>query len=682
MTQNSLLQDWDNSFALPPFDRISDDEFAEAMDVALAEARAEIGAIAGNPDAATFENTLEALERSERLLDRVAAVLFNLAHSDSNEARRALEIEISPKLAEYSAEVTTNKALFERIDTAWRNREAENLSGEQLRVLENYRRDFIRAGAMLAGEDRERFKSIRSRLASLGTTFSQNVLADESDWHLEIAGEDADALPQFLSEAAAVAAQERRIDGYAITLNRSLIVPFLQFSPNRSLRETAFKAWASRGANGGKTDNRGIIAETLELRRELAGLLGYESYADYKLETEMAKTPAAVSDLLMAVWKPARSRAEDDAAILLEAMKSDGLNGDLEPWDWHYFAERRRREEHDLDEPRIKQYFQLDLMVEAAFACAHRLFGLTFLPLDVPLYHPDCRAWEVKRDGRHMAVFIGDYYARSSKRSGAWCSGFRSQQRLDGDVRPIVVNVCNFTKPAEGEPCLLSFDDSRTLFHEFGHALHSMLSDVTYPCISGTSVTADFVELPSQLFEHWLETPEVLSEFALDAETSQPIPEDLMGRLLAARNYDQGFSTTEYVASALVDMRFHESDTPEDPIAAQEKVLSEIGMPAAIRMRHAAPHFAHIFAGDGYSAGYYSYMWSEVMDADAFEAFREAGGPFDQETARRLEQNILSAGGSKLPEELYLAFRGRLPTVESLLRKRGLDSGGPVESNR
>ncbi|WP_299643575.1 M3 family metallopeptidase, partial [uncultured Ruegeria sp.] len=426
---------------------------------------------------------------------------------------------------------------------------------------------------------------------------------------------------------------------------------------------------AARGANGGETDNCEIAAEILALREERAKLLGYDTFADYKLETEMARTPDRVRELLMQVWEPAKSRADADADVLTQMMQEDGINGPLEAWDWRYYAEKRRKAEHDLDEAALKPYLQLNRMIEASFACANRLFGLEFKPLDVPLYHPDCRAWDVTRDGQHIAVFIGDYFARGSKRSGAWCSAMRAQAKFPKKQTPVVINVCNFAK---GDPALLSYDDARTLFHEFGHALHQMLSNVTYESISGTSVARDFVELPSQLYEHWLEVPEVLAEFATHAETGEPMPQEMLRKVLNGANFDQGFQTVEYVASALVDLAFHDDEAPADPMAKQSEVLAGLGMPKAIGMRHATPHFAHVFAGDGYSSGYYSYMWSEVMDADAFAAFEEAGGAFDPERAKALEDNILSTGGSREAEDLYLAFRGRLPGVDALLKGRGL----------
>ena len=554
----------------------------------------------------------------------------------------------------------------------WAAREDLGLTPEQARVLLLTRRGFVRAGAQLEGAAEDRLKLVKSRLAVLGTAFTQNLLADERDWLMPLAEADLAGLPDFVVATARAAGQEKAAGGPVVTLSRSLIVPFLQFSPRRALRQRAYEAWVARGANGGPTDNRAIAAETLSLRQERAALLGYASFAAYKLETEMAGTPDKVRDLLMQVWVPARAAALADAAKLEAMLRADGVAGPLEAWDWRYYSEKRRQAEHDLDEAAIKPYLQLERMIAAQFACANRLFGLEFQAVQAALYHPDARAWEVTRGGKHVAVFIGDYFARGSKRSGAWCSALQSQQRLAGEVAPHVINVCNFAKPSVGEPALLSYDDARTLFHEFGHALHQMLSDVTYESISGTSVARDFVELPSQLYEHWLEVPAVLSEFATHAVTGEPMPKDMLTRMLAAATYDMGFQTVEYVSSALVDLAFHEGAAPADPMQKQAEVLESLGMPHAIRMRHATPHFAHVFAGDGYSSGYYSYMWSEVMDADAFAAFEEAGDPFDPALAARLEKHILSAGGSQDAAELYTAFRGRMPGVEALLKGRGL----------
>ncbi|ETX30108.1 M3 family metallopeptidase [Roseivivax isoporae] len=669
---NPLLAPWDTPFGLPPFDAIDDAHFAPAFEAARAEHLAEIEAIARNPAPADFENTIVALEGAGRALDRVLSVFFSLAGAHTNDRRQALQREFSPKLADHSSAIFANRALFDRIRTLWEARADLDLSKEEARVLMLTHRSFVRAGAALEGAEAERMRAIKSRLSVLGTQFTQNLLADEAGWQMDLAEADLEGLPDFLADAARAAGEERGAGGPVVTLSRSLIVPFLQFSPRRDLRERAWRAWTARGANGGETDNRAIAGEVLELRAERAQLLGYANFAAYKLETEMAGSPDRVRDLLMDVWTPARARALEDAAALEARMQADGVNGPLMPWDWHYYSEARRREEQDLDETALKPYLQLDRMIEAAMDCAHRLFGLDFAPLDVALYHPDCRAWEVMRDGAHVGVFIGDYFARASKRSGAWCSALRSQARRPEARSPVTVNVCNFSKPPAGQAALLSYDDARTLFHEFGHALHNLLSDVDFASVAGTSVARDFVELPSQLFEHWLEVPEVLRRHATHVQTGEPMPPAMLERVLAAATFDQGFQTVEYVASALVDLEFHDGPPPADPMARQAEVLASIGMPEAIAMRHATPHFAHVFAGDGYSSGYYSYMWSEVMDADAFAAFEEAGNAFDPEVARRLSDNVLSRGGSAEAEDLYTAFRGRMPGIEALLRGRGL----------
>ncbi len=666
---NPILSDWNTPFEIAPFATITDDDFAPALDQAMHAHDAEIEAIAASPDTPTFANTIEALEATGEQMDKVLSVFFTVAGADSNPKREELQREFSPKLAAHYSRISSNKALFKRVADLWDRRENLDLTDEQARVLMLSHRGFVRAGAALTGADDARMQEIKARLASLGTSFTQNLLADERDWFMDLTEEDLQGLPDFVIDAARAAGQEKGADGPVVTLSRSIIVPFLQFSPRRDLRAKAYRAWTARGANGGETDNREIAADILRLREERAKLLGYASFAAYKLETEMARKPDRVRELLLDVWEPAKTRADADAEVLTAMMQEDGVNGPLEAWDWRYYAEKRRKAEHDLDEAALKPYLQLDRMIEASFACATRLFGLEFAPLDVPLYHPDCRAWEVTRDGQHIAVFIGDYFARGSKRSGAWCSAMRGQAKYPKEQAPVVINVCNFAK---GEPALLSYDDARTLFHEFGHALHQMLSNVTYESISGTSVARDFVELPSQLYEHWLEVPEVLAEFATHAETGAPMPQEMLQKVLQAANFDQGFQTVEYVASALVDLAFHEGAAPADPMEKQAEVLAEIGMPRAIGMRHATPHFAHVFAGDGYSAGYYSYMWSEVMDADAFAAFEEADGAFDPERAKALEEHILSTGGSREAEELYLAFRGRLPGVEALLKGRGL----------
>ena len=665
---NALLSDWNTPFEIPPFDRITEADFAPAFKAALKEARDNTAAIAANPEPPSFANTIEAMERAEAMLERVSGVFFNLAGADSTPALEALQRDLSPELAAYHSEIMMNAGLWARVKALT----PDGLTQEQARVLELYQKMFRRAGADLTGNAKARFAAIMQRLATLGTGFSQNLLHDERDWFLPLDDTDLEGLPEDLVSAMKAAAEARGKAGYGLTLSRSLAMPFLQASPRRDLREVVFKAWEARGANGGESDNRKIALEMLALRDERAKLLGYDNFAAYKLDGEMAKTPVAVRDLLMQVWQPAKAAADADATRLTEMLHGDGINEALAPWDWRYYAAKLQKEMHDLDEAEVKPYFGLDNMIEAAFDVAGRLFGLSFTPLDVPLYHPDARAWEVKQGERHIGVFIGDYFARPSKRSGAWCSRFRAQSAMDKVVRPITVNVCNFAKAPAGEPDLLTFDDARTLFHEFGHALHSLMSDVTYGFISGTSVARDFVELPSQLFEHWLGVPEVLEKHARHVKTGAAMPESLLKRLKAAENFDQGFATVEFISSAIVDLDFHTGAVPEDLMQAQAASLQALGMPEAITMRHASPQFAHIFSGDGYAAGYYSYMWSEVMDADAFEAFTEAGGPFDADTAQRLAAHIYTAGGSKDPETLYLAFRGKMPDAQALLKGRGL----------
>jgi peptidyl-dipeptidase Dcp len=673
--QNPLLTEWTGPFGLPPLTAIKPEHFRPAFDRALAAHRAEIDAVAGDPAPPSFDNTIAALERSGRDLDRVCNVFFVLAGADTGAAIEAIEREISPLLARHSNAFYLDAKLYARIAELYRRRDSLGLNAEQARVLERYHTKFVRAGAALARLAQDRLAAINERMASLGTQFGQNVLADEKAYALVLEEGDLAGLPDFARAAAHAAAEERGHAGkYAITLARSSCQSFLQFSSRRDLREKIFQAWIKRGENGGATDNRALIAETVALRAERAKLLGFATYADYRLDDRMAKTPQAARKLLDEVWGRACAKAAVERNALQNMIAQEGGNFALEAWDWRYYAEKLRKAKYNLDEAEIKPYFQLDKMVEAAFETAHRLFGLTFAPVAVPLYHPDARAWDVKdKSGRHIGLFIGDYFARGSKHSGAWKTSLRDQEKLLGDIRPVILNVCNFSKPAAGEPALLSFDDARTLFHEFGHALHGLLSNVTYPLLAGTAVASDFCELPSQLYEHWLEVPEILQKYARHARTGEAIPKALLDRLLATRTFDQGFATVEYTACALVDLDIHGLPEPGtlDVSAFERKRLEHIHMPAEIVMRHRLPHFQHLFSG-GYAAGYYSYMWSEVLDADAFEAFQETGNAFDSETARRLHDYIYSAGNLRDPVEAYIAFRGRLPSVDALLKKRGL----------
>jgi peptidyl-dipeptidase Dcp len=672
---NPLLSEWQTPFAVPPFAAIHPAHFGPAFDTALAGHRGEVAAIAAQAAAPTFANTVAALERSGRPLARVSAVFFALAGAHSNAALLAIERDIVPRLAAHWDTIYMNQALFGRI-TALRQ-DPGGLDAEQARVLERYFVTFRRAGAGLEAPARQRLAEIGERLATLGTRFSQRVLADEQGYTLPLEHEDDLAgLPEHVRAAAGAAARERDLASpAAVTLARSSVEPFLQFSRRRDLREKAFRAWIARG-EGGADDNRTVIAEMVRLRTEKARLLGYPTWAHYRLDDAMAKTPAAARGLLTKVWAPARARALADRDAMQEMVRAEGGNFTFAAWDWRYYAEKLRRERCDLGEGEIEPYLGLDRMIAAAFETARRLFGITLTPRsDVPVWHPDVRVWEVRAaDGRHLGLFFGDYFARPSKRSGAWMSTLREQDKLGGDVRPLVFNVMNFSKVEDGGPALLSFDDARTLFHEFGHALHALLSEVTYPLISGTGVATDFVELPSQLYEHWLDTPEILKAFAVHHRTGEPMPDALIAKLMASRTFNQGFMTVEYVACAIVDLDFHSLAQADDlDVAAFERAaLERIGMPDEIAMRHRSPHFNHVFAGDHYSAGYYSYMWSEVLDADAFNAFQETGDVFDPATAERLYRHVYSAGGSRTPDEAYIAFRGRLPTAAALLKRRGL----------
>ena len=674
---NPLLQPWQTPFETPPFAEIAPEHFLPAFERAFAEHAAEIAAIAADPATPDFANTVTALERSGKLLSRVSAVFYDLVSAHSSPALLEIDKEVSLRMARHWNPIMMNAVLFGRIAMLRDNRATLGLSSEQMRLLERTYTRFHRAGAGLDEAAKLRMAGINERLAHLGTSFGHHLLGDEQDWFLELGEADLDGLPDSFVAAARSAATERGMAGKAIvTLSRSSVEPFLKSSGRRDLREKVFRAFTARGDNGNANDNNAVIVEILSLREESAKLLGFPTFAAYRLEDSMAKTPEAVRGLLERVWKPARTRALADRDALQALVAEEGGNFALAPWDWRYYAEKLRQVRANFDDAAIKPYLALDHMIEAAFDCATRLFGISFSERrDVPVWHPDVRVWEVRdRAGRHKALFYGDYFARPSKRSGAWMTSLRDQQKLDGDVAPLIINVCNFSKGADGQPSLLSPDDARTLFHEFGHGLHGMLSDVTYPSLSGTSVFTDFVELPSQLYEHWQEQPQVLRRFARHYQTGEPLPDDLLKRFIAARKFNQGFATVEFVSSALIDLEFHTQPAAasRDVRAFERRELEKIGMPAEIALRHRPQQFGHIFSGDHYASGYYSYMWSEVMDADAFGAFEEAGDIFDPAVARRLHDDIYASGGSRDPEDAYVAFRGREPEPDALLRRRGL----------
>jgi peptidyl-dipeptidase Dcp len=679
---NPLLGAWDTPYGLPPFAAIRAGHFPPAFEAAMQAHRDDVEAIAASREPPTFANTIRALDRAGRLLERTSGVFHNLAASETSPELQAVQRDLAPRLAAHGSWVHTHAGLFARIEALHAEREALALDPEQRRVLERYRSDFVRAGAKLDPEAKARHAEIVRRLAELTTRFGQNVLADEAGYRLELRDEaDLAGLPDFVRAAARQAGAERGFDVPVVTLSRSLVVPFLTFSERRDLRERAWRAWTTRGEHEGAHDNRPIAREILALRCELAGLHGARSYAEHALQDTMAREPGHVRTLLEQVWKPACARAAQE----LEALEALALSRDeparIEPWDWLFYAEKVRKVRYDFDEAQVKPYFALDRMVAAAFDCAGRLFGLSFVEQpQVPAYHPDVKVYEVRARGAGalVGVFLHDNFARATKRSGAWMSSYRVQSRHGerGDrVVPIVVNNNNFAKAAPGEPTLLSFEDARTLFHEFGHGLHGLLSDVGYERVAGTRVLRDFVELPSQLFEHWLAEPEVLKRHARHYVTHEPIPDALVERIHAARHFNQGHETVRYAASALVDMAVHGLETvaPQLDLAAVERdELERLGHPAVVGMNHRLPHFQHLFSSAAYAAGYYVYLWAEVLEADAYEAFVEAGDPFDPTVAERLRRCVYAAGDSVDPTEAYVAFRGRHAHIEPMLQQRGL----------
>jgi peptidyl-dipeptidase Dcp len=673
MTENPFFEPWTTPFGLPPFDRICPEHFPPAFDRAMAEHTAEIAAITGLAAAPTFANTIEALERSGRLLDQVSRVFFNLDSSNTSDALEAIARDYAPKLAQHQMQIALDEDLFGRISELHARRETLGLAADQLRLLERHHLRLVRSGALLRPEQKAQMAAIVERLAILHTRFGQNVLHDERDWQLVLDEADLDGLPGFARAAAARAAEERGIEGrWVVTLARSSAEPFLTFSSRRDLRRSLWEAWTARGAHQGANNNTPLIREIVALRAEQARLLDYDNFAAYRLDDSMAKTADAVERLLLQVWEPAKDKARAELAKLESVARAEGLNEPIQPWDWRYYAEKVRQAEYDLDEAEVKPYFVLDNLVQAAFDTARRLFALTFTERgDLPVYHPDVRVWEVRDSaGSHVGVFLHDNFARPGKRSGAWSSRYRDQETLDGVVAPIVVNNNNF---ARGEPTLLSFDDAETLFHEFGHGLHSLLSRVRYRSQSGTAVRRDFVEFPSQIFEHWMSAPETLRRYARHYRSGEPIPEDLLRRLLAARTFNQGFATVEYTGSALLDLALHREPAPEtlDIARYEREFLDRIDMPKEIGLRHRPAHFQHLFAGSGYAAGYYAYLWAEVLEADGYAAFTETGDVFDPELAARLK-TIYSAGDTEDPMDLYRAFRGRDPNIAALLEQRGL----------
>ena len=663
---------------VPPFDRARVVDFAPAVEQAMAEQLVAIDRIAADPAPPTFANTIAAAERAGRPLDRVLTVYGVFCSSLSDEPLQAVERDLAPKLAAFQDRIVQNAGFFRRVAAVHESADEAGLEAEERRAAKVLFTNLVLAGARLAPEEQAELASINEQLASLHTTFAQHVLAEESGPAIVLDDEgDLAGLPEVARRAAAEAAEERgRAGSWAIPNTRSSVEPFLTFSERRDLRERVWRMFVDRGDRGNDTDTKQLVTRILALRGRRAKLLGFPSHAHWRLEDSMAKTPERAIELMEAVWRPAVRRVREEVVDMQAIADAEHAGIRIAPWDYRFYAEKVRQARYDLDEAEVTPYLQLDRLREGMFFVAERLFGLSFAPVtdgSVPVFHPDVRVWEVRRpDGRTAGLWYFDPYARAGKKSGAWMSDYRPQERLDGPVIPIVSNNCNFVKPPPGEPALVSWDDATTLFHEFGHALHGLCSDVTLPSLAGTRVARDYVELPSQLLEHWLSTPEVLGRFAVHCRTGEPIPAELVDRIRRAETFNAGFRTVEFLASAIVDMRLHLAGAePIDPAAFERTTLEAIGMPAEIVMRHRIPHFSHIFADDGYSAGYYSYLWADTLTADAWEAFTEAGGPWDEAVAERLRRHVLSAGNSIPPEEGYRAFRGRDATIDALMRKRG-----------
>lgn len=684
--ENPLLARWEGMYGgVPAFDRVKVEYFKPALEAAMKENLAAVLQIAANTEAPTFDNTIAAMEGADRTFRNVQTIYQIWSSNMNNPEFQLVEREMGPKIAAFNDQIIQNEQLFRRIEAVYKSSEKAKLTPEQQRLTWNYYNNFVRAGARLKAADKARLSQINQQLAGLYTKFSQNVLADETNQFIVLETEaDLAGLPQSVRDAAVATAAAKKITGAGLITNtRSSADPFLTYSSRRDLREKVWRMFVSRGDNGGEHDNNAIITEILQLRAERAQLLGYATHAHWRLENTMAKTPEKAMELMEAVWKPAVARVHEEVADMQQIASKEGVKK-IEPWDYNYYSEKVRKAKYDLDQNEVKQYLQLEQLREGMFWVAGELFGFSFSPVtNVPVYHPDVRVWEVKdkTTGRHIGLWYFDPYARPGKRSGAWMNAYRRQERMDGNITTIVSNNSNFVKGKPGEPVLISWDDASTLFHEFGHALHGLSSNVTYPSLAGTAVFRDYVEFPSQLLEHWLSTPEVLQRFALHYQTGQPILAGLAQKIENASTFKQGFGTTEYLASALVDMNIHLAGAKKiDPDTFERETLKALGMPSELVMRHRLPHFLHIFSSDSYSAGYYSYLWADVITADAYGAFGEGGRPYDQAVAKRLYKHVFSVGNTVDPSEGYRAFRGRDAKIEGLMKKRGFPVEGASNS--
>ena len=687
---NPFFQSWDTAYEVPPFMDIKDEHYMPAFKKGMEENLSEIDVIVNNSEAATFSNTIEELERTGKLLGKVSRVFSNLASSNTNPQLQELQRELSPMLSAHYDKISLNEKLFKRVEAIWQDKDAIDLTSEQRKLLNDTRKQFVRSGALMSEEEKKQITEINSKISGLSTSFGQNLLAETNGFELILEKSDLDGLSEGTIAAASDAASqkmekaetkeegEKYNDKFVFTPHRSSMYPFLTESTRRDLREQLYNSYVMRGDNNNETDNKEIAAQIAKLRAERAEIMGYKSHAHFVLDDNMLKTPEEVYDLLTKLWEPAVKRAKVEIADMQAVADAEGQTFEVAAWDWWHYSEKVRKEKYNLDESAIKPYLSLDNVLEGVFSTTNKLWGLSFTEIfDIDLYHPDARIWEVKdKDGSHLGIFIGDYFTRSNKRGGAWMSSFKGQSNLDGRERPIIVNVCNFPAPVGDKPALLSFDNVVTLFHEFGHAMHGTLTDVTYGSMAGTSGPRDFIELPSQLLEHWASEPEVLKSFATHYETGEVIPDDLIDKLLNASKFNQGFINTEYLAASLLDMDWHSISAEQaqqlDANKFESESLKKYGLLDEIAPRYRTTYFAHIFSG-GYSSGYYSYVHAAVLDSDAFEAFKEAGDVFDAELSSRLRETIYSKGSTEDAMDLFVNFRGRKAIIEPLLKVRGLD---------
>lgn len=686
---NPFFSQWKTPFEIPPFSKIKNQDYMPAFEKGMEDHLAEVDKIINNPAPATFANTLEELERSGKLLSKVASVFYNLASSNTNDTLQELQQKLSTVMSAHFDKITLNDDLFKRVDTVWQQRDSLDLTAEQSKLLDDSRKSFVRSGALLNAQQKAQITKINGEISKLTTTYGQNLLAETNGFELVLEKADLAGLSESVISAAAAAAKDKMDkaeseadknkykDKYVFTPHRSSMYSFLTESARRDLREQLYTAYTQRGDNDNEFDNKLVAAQIAQLRAQRAKLMGYNTHADFVLEERMLSTPADVYELLMQLWTPALARAKVEVTDMQAIVDAEGHDFTIASWDWWQYSEKVRKAKYDLDEASLKPYLSIDNVLKGVFETSNKLWGLTFTELyDIDVYHPDARVWEVKdKDGSHLGIFIGDYFTRSNKRGGAWMSSFKSQSNLDGRERPVVVNVCNFPGPVGDDPALLSFENVVTLFHEFGHGLHGLLTNTTYASMSGTSGPRDFTEFPAQIFEHWASEPEIMKSFATHYETGEVIPDALINKLLEASKFNQGFANTEYLAASLLDMDWHTltADEPlQDTDAFEQASMQKIGLIKEIVPRYRSTYFAHVFAG-GYEAGYYSYVHSAVLDSDGFAAFQETGDVFDDNLAAKLRTHIYEKGSTEDAMTLYKKFRGRAPKIDALLKVRGLD---------